>query len=204
MFYEADIANCGVHHRWGPDKIDRMSILITNPTVWSMLCFMRLFYAANPPCQWSKLLSWSLGDVPPIDGMDSWADCLVGRLNLQFGVELPVSRQYETTLARHMQRDHPIGIIRRWMSVRDGQPVMPESSTAFRVMLTNLDNGFAAIFLPLIMADILDDSPADPYRSEWSTAVNSLVEQYSDDAPPGIVILNNSLAMVAKSNSYPL
>jgi len=62
---------------------------------WVAACLMTVFYSQNRTQEFVRLFKGAYGDKPLIEGIDSWKECVAGKLQLFFEAKLPSPKVYK-------------------------------------------------------------------------------------------------------------
>lgn len=126
-----------------------------------------------------KLLATTFGDVPPVEGLDSWDDCLDGNLSLFFEPNLPSPPSYKRWLVQHLDERHPVVYVRHSArkSCSDEMRLSLEGATNVDAMLVNADNGFSVLFEAKVLSDASYQVSFDALRNQIARNIDVMLDE---------------------------
>jgi hypothetical protein len=139
---------------------------------WAAACWMALYYHQdrNPL---ARLLSKAFGEHPPVDGLNTWEECLRGDLHLFFEPFLPSPRAYNSWLSKEVGLRHFVPYIID-AAVRPGTNL--EGSTHADVLLVNSSNGFSVLTESKVSSDISYEVTFDLLRNQLARSIDVMLE----------------------------
>lgn len=145
---------------------------------WIVTCLLSYYYSDNRNDLFSKLLSATFGEKPPIDGFSSWEECLEGNLQLYFEVTLPSPKSYEEWLAENTSSRHVIPYVLEASRHKSGKETRLDLEGATRVdaLLINPDTNFAIIFEAKVLSDISCGITFDAMRNQIIRNIDVMLE----------------------------
>jgi hypothetical protein len=140
---------------------------------WVASCMMTLFYSSNRTDELVTLFTHAYGDLPPIDGVYNWRECLTGELHLFFEPSLPSPRSYKQWLMANLDKRQFIPY------VLDSayQKKNLEGATNADGLLLNLENGFAVIVEAKVLSDASCQIVYDAMRNQVSRNIDVMLEE---------------------------
>jgi hypothetical protein len=121
----------------------------------------------------TRLLSRCLGEVPPFDGVETWADALGTRQRLFFEVNLPSPASYQRWLAAHLDERALIPWLRETARCGNGRL---EGATKAGAMLIAPDTGFAVVFEAKVLSDASPQVGYDALRNQIARNIDVLLD----------------------------
>jgi len=153
---------------------------------WVVTCLMSFFYAADRPELLGTLLRPCFGDAPPLEGFQSWTECLDGDLRLFFEVKLPSPPSYKRLLQEELSRRQIVPYVLDAARRADTGIVRKdlEGSTHVDAVLINPQNGFAVLFEAKVLSDISIQVSYDTLRNQLARTVDVMLEEDSSLPEP--------------------
>lgn len=124
---------------------------------------------------WINLLSAIFGGKPPIAGMNTWLDCLVGELHLYFEAQIPSPKKYTEWLRNNISNSHFIPYVLDAASRESQRPL--EGPTHLDAILVNKINGFSILFESKVLSDISKQVTFDITRNQLARCIDILLEE---------------------------
>jgi hypothetical protein len=149
---------------------------------WTATALMTFYHSAERDANLAELLRRAFGASPPIGGMDSWGDCLAGRLHLFLEAVLPSPVGYRDWLGQHVRERHLIPYVLRACDPALGKAL--EGPTHVDALLLNEDNGFAVMFEAKALSDISCQVSFDARRNQIVRNVDVMLERNGDLVSP--------------------
>ncbi|EHQ92315.1 hypothetical protein DesyoDRAFT_5389 [Desulfosporosinus youngiae DSM 17734] len=153
------------------------------------------YYSDNRNDLFSNLLSATLGEKPPIEGITSWRECLEGNLQLYFEVALPSPKSYKKWLAEHLQSRHFIPYVLE-AACKFGEDFRPdlEGATHVDALLINPDTQFAILIEAKVLSDISCQITYDAMRNQIIRNIDVLLEKNKEmDQPLSLRLPDHTL-----------
>jgi hypothetical protein len=150
----------------GPCQIEK------DERFWTASCLMTIFRSPERTTEITRLLKLAYGDVPPVDGIRSWAECVQGELSLYFEPNLPSPRAYTEWLRQNLKGRQFIPYILD----SDNQTKNLEGPTNVDALLINGNNGFAVVIEAKVLSDISCHITYDTMRNQISRNVDVMLE----------------------------
>ena len=139
---------------------------------WVVTALMSVFHGPDPATVLTTLLSSCLGDVPPFEGADSWADALGSDPKLFFEVNLPSPQAYRDHLAAHLDERVLIPHLRQSASAKGARL---EGATKVDAMIVS-DSGFAVLFEAKVLSDVSTTVRYDVLRNQLARNIDVMLE----------------------------
>ena len=140
---------------------------------WTASCLMTVYYARNCRHQLGRLLELAYGAKPPIAGMNSWKECLTGKLHLFFEANLPSPPQYSAWLRANLKGHQFIPFILR----SDNRRKRLEGPTNVDALILNQDNGFAVVIEAKVLSDISYQTTYDAFRNQIARNIDVMLDK---------------------------
>jgi len=140
---------------------------------WVASCMMTLFYDKERLQMLQQLFTEAFGRTPPLEGLDSWRECLDGELALFFESALPSPRSYKLWLSENLSNRHFIPHV---LSSANGKKTL-EGATKTDALLVNPNNGFAVIIEAKVLSDISLDVEYDVTRNQLARNIDVMLEE---------------------------
>ncbi len=149
---------------------------------WVAACLMGVFHSPERGRAFTMLFDRAFGKSPPLPGLQTWEECLRGRLHLFFEVSLPSPPAYKDWLARNVRERHLIPYVLDAAHKRGGKEIKKglEGPTHLDAMLLNEDNGFAAFWEAKVLSDISHDVSFDIARNQIARNIDVMLEANPD------------------------
>lgn len=144
---------------------------------WTVTALKQIYDDPARDSLFTKLLSVTYGDTPPLPNMKSWKECLNGDLKLYFEACLPSSSAYvawlRTNLADRQMIPYVLDAARRKSARR------LEGATHVDAMLLNLSNGFSWLIEAKVLSDISYSISFDHYRNQIARNLDVMLDNSS-------------------------
>ncbi|MBI0584651.1 MAG: hypothetical protein ISF22_10560 [Methanomassiliicoccus sp.] len=146
---------------------------------WVASSLMSLFHNERNKELFIKLFKQSFKEMPKLDGLTTWEQCLDGKISLFFEANLPSSKVYQ-----------------EWLSGRDERRIIPyirdaawekkklEGPTHVDALLINESNGFAAQFEGKLLSDMSCEVTFDLMRNQMARNIDVMLEWNLDKHGP--------------------
>lgn len=150
---------------------------------WVAAALLSAFYPdAGRVERLAQLLQRALGDVPPMEGMPAWHDCLSGPLHLFFEVNLPSPKSYKEWLHAHLDERILVPYVRK-AATRAGLAL--EGATKVDALLLAEDTGFSAVFEGKVLSDASSMVSFDVMRNQLARTIDvTMFDKHSGLAGP--------------------
>ena len=139
---------------------------------WTASCLMTVFQSKNRVRELTHLFKKGYGDIPPINGVDTWEDCLEGELHLFFEANLPSPQQYKQWLRTNLARQQFIPYI---LDSDEGRKNL-EGATNVDAILLNSGKGFAVLMEAKVLSDISCQVTYDVMRNQIARNIDVMLE----------------------------
>jgi hypothetical protein len=139
---------------------------------WTASCLMTVFQSKNRVRELTNLFKKAYGDIPPINGIDTWEDCVEGELHLFFEANLPSPQQYKKWLRTNLGRQQFIPYI---LDSDDGRKNL-EGATNVDAILLNSEREFAVIIEAKVLSDISCQVTYDVMRNQIARNIDVMLE----------------------------
>jgi hypothetical protein len=147
---------------------------------WTVSCLMTIFRSPERTEEITRLFKKAYGDIPPVDGIGSWAECLQGELSLYFEPNLPSPRAYTDWLRQNLKGRQLIPYILD----SDNRTKNLEGPTNVDALLINEGNGFAVVIEAKVLSDISYHITYDAMRNQVVRNVDVMLESNPNLCPP--------------------
>jgi hypothetical protein len=145
---------------------------------WTAASLKHVFDHANRNSVLEALLCASFGDKPPVEGLDTWGECLTGDLALYFEAQAPSPRAYVEWLRQNVVDRHCIPYVLD-AAARTGQRAL-EGPTHLDAVLVNPSNGFSLLVEAKVLSDISPHVAFDVYRNQLARCIDVMLERYRE------------------------
>lgn len=143
-------------------------------TMWTAGSLVAAQRSDDPAATWSSLLAPVFGPRPPIEGLDTWQECVAGDLRLFLEVGLPSPRRYQEFLRARLRARHPL---HRRVAIGEAQTTRPlEGRTHLDALLLNRSNGFAVHFESKVLSDVDTKITFDALRNQLARNLDCMAE----------------------------
>jgi hypothetical protein len=129
----------------------------------------------------TQLLRRTFGDVPPIDGVDTWADCLKGTLHLYFEVSVPSPRSYKEWLKDNLE-ERVLMPYKLALAQQSGHKL--EGATKLDALLIAEQTGFAVAFEGKVLSDLSPTVSYDAMRNQLARTIDVLLDEHENLGGP--------------------
>lgn len=146
---------------------------------WVASSFMALFHHERKKELFIDLFDQSFIEMPKLDGLATWEQCLDGRLSLFFEANLHASRSYQEWLSRREERR----IIPYIRDAAVGKKKL-EGPTHVDALLINESNGFAAQFEGKLLSDMNCEVTYYLMRNQIARNIDVMLEWNRDRQGP--------------------
>ncbi len=148
---------------------------------WVASCMMTMFYDEERRMQMlQQLFTKAFGEDPPVAGLDSWSECLDGKLELFFECTLPSPPSYKTWLSQNLHERQIIPSVLHSAH----EKLRLEGPTHLDALLMNPSNGFAVIVEAKVLSDISYDVTYDATRNQIARIIDVMLEDNKDRCEP--------------------
>lgn len=153
---------------------------------WVITCLLTYYYSDKRNDLFSKLLSATFSDKPPIEGISSWRERLEGNLQLYFEVPLPLPKSYKEWLAENIPDRQFIPYVLEAARNKSGENTRLnlEGATHVDALLINPDTKFATLFEAKVLSDISCKITYDSMRNQIIRNIDVLLEDNEDMPEP--------------------
>ncbi len=125
----------------------------------------------------SQILAKTYGSSPPIPGLSTWAECLVGDLQLYYEICLPSPPSYLKWLRSNLDRRQMIPYVLD-ASARENLRVL-EGATHVDAMILNVTNGFAWLIEAKVLSDVTYLISFDNFRNQIARNIDVMLDNTS-------------------------
>ena len=144
---------------------------------WLLAALLGVFYPEEGRVdRFSDLLSAALGSASVV-GVQNWRDCLEGRLELFFEVNLPAPSSYRDWLKDHVDERAVIPHLRE---AAVAPRVRLEGQTKVDAMLIAKDTGFAVFFEGKVLSDAAYRIAFDAMRNQLARNIDIMLDSHGD------------------------
>ena len=148
---------------------------------WVVAALMAAYYSSDRVESFARLLTTALGERPPVDGLDTWAAALSGRLHLFFEVNLPSPPAYRRWLRERIATRTLIPYVRE--AAADAGTRL-EGPTHVDALLLNEDTGFGVLFEAKVISDCDSKVVFDVVRNQIARNVDVMLDANPRLVPP--------------------
>jgi hypothetical protein len=142
---------------------------------WTAASLKQLFDCPNRIPALTALLSSAFGDKPPVEGVETWEECVAGDLKLYFEAQAPSPPSYINWLRRNLPDRHCIPYVFD-AAARESQRTL-EGPTHFDAILLNPSNGFSLMIEAKVLSDISPHVSFDMLRNQLVRCIDVMLEQ---------------------------
>lgn len=164
-----DLKGIPVSKSRGPRQIEK------DERFWTATTLKSVFDRPDSQKIWGALLSSQFGNEPPIQGMNTWSDCLQGELYLYFEAQIPSPVKYTRWLRHHLSDTHFIPYILDAAERESKRPF--EGPTHIDAILVNSSNGFSVLFESKVLSDIDKQVTYNVKRNQLARCIDILLEE---------------------------
>lgn len=153
---------------------------------WTAAALKHLFDHPGRTSILQSILTGAFGDKPPIEGLETWHECLAGELALFFEAQAPSPGSYTDWLRRNISDRHSDRQFIPYIldaAVRRGQRPL-EGATHFDAVLVNSDNGFSLVIEAKVLSDISPYVSFDNLRNQLARCIDVMLEPHPDLPTP--------------------
>ena len=147
---------------------------------WTAACMMTIFHSRNRIEQLIRLLKNAYGNKPPVEGVESWKECLGRKLHLFFEANLPSPMSYKRWLKEHLSERQFIPYV---LDCADDK-INLEGPTNVDAILLNPENGFAVVIEAKVLSDISHEITYDTVRNQIARNIDVMLEENENLCPP--------------------
>jgi hypothetical protein len=144
---------------------------------WTATALKRLVEAPNAKDVLGQLLRDVYGDVPPLEGLSSWSECLLGELHLILEAVLPAPHAYLAWLRANVARQHFVPYVLRAAAASGVQRL--EGPTHVDAVILNQTNGFALCIEAKVLSDISATIEFDAFRNQLVRNIDVMLESHA-------------------------
>ena len=142
-------------------------------TMWTAGALIATHRSTDRAASWASLLAMAFGPRPPIEGLDTWRECVDGDLRLYLEVGLRSPRRYQEYLGRHLAERHPL---HRRVAIGEKQTRPLEGRTHLDALLLNGSNGFAVHVESKVLSDVDTKITFDGLRNQLARNLDCMAE----------------------------
>lgn len=142
---------------------------------WIATAMLSIFHSPRRIEVLTGLLTRCLGEVPPMEGLSSWAEALGTEQRLYFEVNLPSPESYRVWLAEHLDERVLIPYVRQAAARRLSQRL--EGATKVDAMLLAPSTGLAVLFEAKVLSDVSGGIEFDVLRNQLVRNVDVMLEE---------------------------
>jgi len=144
---------------------------------WIASSMMTIFHSQNRVRDFIHLFKIAYNDRPPIRGINSWKECLDGKLHLFFEANLPSPKPYRKWLSRNLDNRQFIPYVLDSANGKKRASARLEGATDVDAVLLNSENGFAVIIEAKVLSDISIDITYDVMRNQIARNIDVMLEK---------------------------
>lgn len=145
---------------------------------WIAAALLTVFHSDNRLNALIHVLTDCLGEVPPVDGLDSWQDALgeVGELKLFFEVNMPAPPSYKSWLSTCYESRVFTPHLRAQAA---SHPILLEGATKADAMLIAPGTGFAVVFEAKVYSDVSTHTRYNAARNQIARTIDVLLDTHT-------------------------
>jgi hypothetical protein len=141
---------------------------------WTAASLRHLFDHPNRESSLATLLSRAFGEEPPVDGIETWEECLAGDLALYFEAQMPSPGAYVDWLRQNLAERHCIPYVFD-AAARESQRTL-EGPTHCDAVLVNPSNGFNLLIEAKVLSDIAPHVSFDMFRNQLVRGIDVMLD----------------------------
>lgn len=154
-------------------------------TFWTASSLMTLFHSSDRVNELKLLLTLAFGEVPPLDNISSWEECLNGELNLFFEPNIPSPKEYREWLKDNITAQNFIPYILDKAQNKKGEyRTNLEGATNVDALLINSTNGFSVLIEAKVLSDISYQVSYDSMRNQIIRNVDVMLSSNKNLSKP--------------------
>ncbi len=146
---------------------------------WTVTALKSVFDSPSRIKLLSQLLNSAYGAQPPLEGINSWQDCLEGDLKLFFEARIPSPLSYVNWLRNHLPQRQLIPYVLD-AARRDNARTL-EGPTHTDAMFLNTSNGFAWIIEAKVLSDVSYLISFDNFRNQIARNIDVMLGDEKKD-----------------------
>jgi hypothetical protein len=142
---------------------------------WTAASLKHVFDHPQRNSALESILTRTFGNEPPVEGIDTWRECLTGQLSLYFEAQAPSPKAYVVWLRQHISDRQLIPYIRD-AAARESLRTL-EGPTHLDAALVNCSNGFALLIEAKALSDISPYVSFDNLRNQMARCIDVMLEK---------------------------
>jgi len=144
---------------------------------WTITATKNIYDHPSRTKMLTKLLVKAFGSSPPIPGLGSWEECLLGELRLYFEACLPSAQSYVNWLRINLKHRQIIPYVRD-AAARESARTL-EGATHVDAMFLNVKNGFSWLIEAKVLSDVSYSISFDNFRNQIVRNIDVMLDNTS-------------------------
>lgn len=141
---------------------------------WTAASLKHIFDHPRRNTTLEVILASAFGDKPPVEGLNTWSECLMGELSLYFEAQATSPKAYVDWLSQNLSERQIIPYVRD-AAAREGRRRL-EGPTHFDAVIVNRSNGFSLLIEAKVLSDISPHVSFDNLRNQLVRCIDVMIE----------------------------